>query len=76
MVELVAQSQVAQKRTALFGREGRVSSILANALVLTASCDPDDIKKSYVLGAGAYLVKPHGEAARFQQTEGVDENLL
>ena len=28
-------------------------------VVLTASTDPDDIKKSYALGASSYHVKPH-----------------
>jgi DNA-binding NarL/FixJ family response regulator len=27
-------------------------------VVLSASADPDDIKKSYILGASAYLLKP------------------
>jgi CheY-like chemotaxis protein len=28
-------------------------------VVLTASCDPDDIKKAYMLGASSYHVKPN-----------------
>jgi len=28
-------------------------------MVLSASSDPDDIKKAYLLGAGSYLVKPN-----------------
>lgn len=35
-------------------------------IVLSASADPDDIKRAYLLGASAYHVKPHGYAALCQ----------
>jgi CheY-like chemotaxis protein len=37
------------------------------AVVLTASMDPDDIKKSYLLGASCYHVKPPDCAALCKQ---------
>ncbi len=32
-------------------------------VVLTSSCDPDDIRKSYMLGASSYHVKPNSPEA-------------
>jgi len=53
--------------------KGNPESAIIPAVIFTFSSDPDDIKKSYMLGASSYHVKPHTQAELTHQLKVLHE---